>query len=299
MDQEPGSTTSVSSSKDSAIKRQRRTKEEVQADKDRRDRLRRAKNEKLIAQRKESERREFLMQGKMDIAGGNRHTEAAKAALAERDRIRANRDANWRNSDPLALQPQNKRKAELEAKAAEKGKKKQKPGPNDLRDTTFYDEHLNQIRTQQRGFSFRGYQKQHVDAADRFQRDWRTAYGGQIKSASFTPKVDGGPTAHAAHGHRVDCQHRMAKMREKLGERYWLVTVAAVIYGIGPAEIAKIDPSIRHVNVTWEIKGALEAVSAFYNSSRRRRDPLIDVITKMIASGERESDLSSPRRQQA
>ena len=114
------------------------------------------------------------------------------------------------------------------------------------------------------------FEDQQIAAAERFQRDWESAYRG-LRGQSLEPVVDGGGVKHGAHLAAVEAQSRLDQCKKSLGERSYSIVVAIAING-GSARLLHANGAKQHVSVSADIEVAFNHLYGFYFGSQRK-DP--------------------------
>ncbi len=139
-----------------------------------------------------------------------------------------------------------------------------------------------------RGQSFRalGLQHQHVDAAERFMRDWESAYS-KLRCRGFEPGVDGGGS-HNEHLSQVESQRRLERARKHVGERNWIIVKAVLVYQATGRQLNEIGGAVRadKGSLNHDIAVAFNSLSEFYSGQPRGRDPVWRAFEKFVGAFE-------------
>lgn len=137
-----------------------------------------------------------------------------------------------------------------------------------------------------------GFQNHQITAAERFGRDWESAYR-TIRAAGLEGGVDGCTPLHRRHYSQVDAFSRLRACQEYLGRRSFEIVRAVVIHGATAREIHAWGGK-DHRSVKSDMDVAFNDLDAFYTGTRRK-DRTWDAIERfnaeraaMIEQAERE-----------
>lgn len=154
-----------------------------------------------------------------------------------------------------------------------------------------YDGTIQDVWMFEASYQRMGFQDHQIHAAERFGRDWETAYRG-LRGQGFEPGVDGGKTPHGPHLAQVTAQTRLAQCRQYLGERSWQIVVAVVVHGAtvtGVMQAARRD----HRAVRADFERAFDDLDGFYTDDRKMDRTWVEIAkfnedrAAMIAQAER------------
>jgi hypothetical protein len=113
-----------------------------------------------------------------------------------------------------------------------------------------------------------GFQDHQIYAAERFARDWETAYR-TLKGQRFEAGVDGGRSIHGAHFAQIEAQSRLAECLAYLGQRAFQIVVGVVVNGATLRVISALggkDPRA----IKADMESAFDDLDAFYTGNRRK-----------------------------
>jgi hypothetical protein len=134
------------------------------------------------------------------------------------------------------------------------------------------------VQVETKGFTFRSMPHELVVAANRFSKDYGSAY--PLRCVGFEPGVDEG-RSHSGHVAAIAAQRRLRDLRAKIGERSYTILLAVVIIGAGPADLhAMGGPQI--VAISEQLRLILKDVSEFYSGVALGPDKLLAAAERVV-----------------
>jgi hypothetical protein len=113
-----------------------------------------------------------------------------------------------------------------------------------------------------------GFQDHQISAAERFSRDWETAYP-QLRSASMEPPVDNAGRMSAKLHRSADSHGRLMECRKAIGQRAWEIVVGVVIYGATVTGMMRTT-GLNNRAISQMIDDTFDDLAGFYSGERRK-----------------------------
>jgi hypothetical protein len=118
-------------------------------------------------------------------------------------------------------------------------------------------------------------------AAQRYRDDFEASGYSGMRCRGFEPGVDGGGIAQANLA-SIDAQTRLRKLRESIGEEYYLMLEAIVARGLSINAIYAAGGGHKHI-IGRELRRALDKTSIYYGYLAKEDDsPTIKALQKLL-----------------